>query len=92
MSDGSDSLRFLDPNTLREVRTLPVTAGGEPVPQLNELEWINGEIWANIWMDDRIARIRPDTGEVSAFVDLTGNPAAELSLPGDGCPERHRLG
>ena len=72
MSDGSDSLRFLDPRTLREVRTLPVTADGEPVQQLNELEWINGEIWANIWMEDRIARIRPDTGEVSAFVDLTG--------------------
>ena len=39
---------------------------------LNELEWINGEIWANIWTEDRIARIRPDTGEVTAFVDLTG--------------------
>ena len=72
MSDGSDSLRFWDPNTLRQVRTLKVTADGEPLPQLNELEWIEGEIWANIWMDDRIARIRPDTGEVTAFVDLTG--------------------
>lgn len=72
MSDGSDSLRFLDPNSLREVRTLEVTADGAPLPQLNELEWIDGEIWANIWMDNRIARIRPDTGEVIAFVDLTG--------------------
>jgi glutaminyl-peptide cyclotransferase len=72
MSDGSDSLRFLDPNTLREVRTLAVTADGAPLPQLNELEWIDGEIWANIWMDERIARIRPDTGEVTAFVDLAG--------------------
>lgn len=72
MSDGSDSLRFLDPNTLRPVRTLAVTAGGEPLMQLNELEWIEGEIWANLWMEDRIARIRPDTGEVTAFVDLTG--------------------
>ena len=72
MSDGSDSLRFLDPDTLREVRTLKVTADGEPLPRLNELEWIDGEIWANIWMDQRIARIRPDTGEVTAFVDLTG--------------------
>ena len=72
MSDGSDSLRFLDPDTFREVRTLTVTADGEPVPRLNELEWIDGEIWANIWMDQRIARIRPDTGEVAAFVDLTG--------------------
>ena len=72
MSDGSDSLRFWDPNTLRQVRTLEVTADGEPLPQLNELEWIEGEIWANLWMQDRIARIRPDTGEVTAFVDLTG--------------------
>ena len=72
MSDGSDSLRFWDPNTLRQIRTLEVTADGEPLPQLNELEWIEGEIWANIWMQDRIARIRPDTGEVTAFVDLTG--------------------
>ncbi len=71
MSDGSDELRFLDPSTLRQVRTLKVTAEGEPLPQLNELEWIEGEIWANIWTEDRIARIRPDTGEVTAFVDLT---------------------
>ena len=72
MSNGSDELRFLDPNTLRQVRTLRVTADGEPLPQLNELEWIEGEIWANLWTHDRIARINPDTGEVTAFVDLTG--------------------
>ncbi len=72
MSNGSDELRFLDPDTLRQVRTLRVTADGEPLPQLNELEWIEGEVWANIWTQDRIARIRPDTGEVTAFVDLTG--------------------
>ena len=54
MSDGSDSLRFLDPDTMREVRTLQVTADGEPLPQLNELEWIDGEIWANIWTEDRL--------------------------------------
>lgn len=72
MSDGSDSLRFLDPNTLRQMRKLNVTVQGERLPQLNELEWIDGEIWANIWTQDRIARIDPDTGEVTAFVDLTG--------------------
>ena len=72
MSDGTDSLRFLDPNTLRQMRLLKVTAGGERLPQLNELEWIDGEIWANIWTQDRIARIHPDTGDVIAFVDLTG--------------------
>lgn len=72
MSDGTDELRFLDPDTLRQVRTLRVTADGAALPQLNELEWIEGEIWANLWTQDRIARIRPDTGEVTAFVDLTG--------------------
>lgn len=80
MSDGSDSLRFLDPETLREVRRLPVLADGAPVRNLNELEWIEGEIWANLWTEDRIARIRPDTGEVTAFVDLSGilPPASRL--------------
>ena len=72
MSNGTDELRFLDPDTLRQVRTLEVTADGEALPLLNELEWIEGEIWANIWTEDRIARIRPDTGEVTAFVDLAG--------------------
>lgn len=83
MSDGSDSLRFLDPNTLRQVRLLNVTAAGERLPQLNELEWIDGEIWANIWTENRIARIRPDTGEVTGFVDLTGilSPAFRFRYP-----------
>lgn len=72
MSDGSDTLRFLDPDTLRETRRLPVRADGAPLDRLNELEWIEGEIWANLWTEDRLARIRPDTGEVTAFVDLEG--------------------
>ncbi len=72
MSDGSDTLRFWDPDTFREVRRLRVAADGAPVFSLNELEWIEGEIWANLWTEDRIARIRPDTGEVTAFVDLDG--------------------
>lgn len=72
MSDGSDTLRFLDPDTLRETRRLRVRADGAPLDRLNELEWIKGEIWANIWTEDRLARIRPDTGEVTAFVDLEG--------------------
>lgn len=83
MSDGSDSLRFLDPDTLRQVRLLNVTAAGERLPQLNELEWIDGEIWANIWTENRIARIRPDTGQVTGFVDLTGilSPAFRFRYP-----------
>ena len=71
MSDGSDTLTFLDPKTLKAVRTLRVTDAGTPVANLNELEWIEGEIWANVWMTDRIARISPSTGEVNAWLDLS---------------------
>lgn len=81
MSDGSDTLRFLDPETLRETRRLPVRANGVPVFNLNELEWIAGEIWANLWTEDRIARIHPGTGEVLAFLDLSGLLAEELRHP-----------
>jgi len=72
MSDGTSELRFLDPQTLREVRRLRVTANGEPVNQLNELEWVDGEIFSNIWQTDRIARIDPKTGHVVGWIDLTG--------------------
>ncbi|MDP3716667.1 MAG: glutaminyl-peptide cyclotransferase [Acidobacteriota bacterium] len=70
MSNGSDTLTFLDPKTQAPVRTLRVRDAGRPVSQLNELEWIEGEIWANVWMTDRIARISPVTGDVKAWVDL----------------------
>jgi glutamine cyclotransferase len=72
MSDGSDRLRLLDPATLQEVRRIPVTAGGTPVSNLNELEWVKGEIFANIWQTDNIARIDPATGRVSGWIDLRG--------------------
>ena len=72
MSDGTAELRFLDPQTLREVRRLRVTANGKPVTQLNELEWVNGEVYANIWQTDRIARIDPKTGHVVGWIDLAG--------------------
>jgi glutamine cyclotransferase len=71
LSDGSDQLFFLDPKTYRVTRTLRVTDAGRPISQLNELEWIEGEIWANVWQSDRIARIDPKTGAVNAWVDLT---------------------
>jgi glutamine cyclotransferase len=71
LSDGSDTLFFLDPNTYAVIRTVRVTDAGRPVPALNELEWIEGEIWANVWQTDRIARISPKTGVVNAWVDLT---------------------
>jgi glutamine cyclotransferase len=72
MSDGSPQLRFLDPETLAEQSRLTVTDGGRAVTDLNELEWIKGEIYANIWKSDRIARINPANGHVVGWIDLTG--------------------
>jgi len=72
MSDGSDRLRVLDPATFAEKRRIAVTAGGTPLPNLNELEYVKGEIFANIWRTDYVARIAPDTGKVSAYIDLRG--------------------
>ncbi len=79
LSDGSPVLRFLDPATFLERRRLRVTAGGKPVRLLNELEWVDGEIYANVWKTNRIARIDPATGRVKAWIDLT-----ELDLLGGG--------
>jgi glutaminyl-peptide cyclotransferase len=72
MSDGTADIRFLDPATQREVHRIHVTAQGKPVDQLNELEWVDGEIYANIWQTDRIARIDPKTGHVVGWIDLAG--------------------
>jgi glutamine cyclotransferase len=72
LSDGSATLHFLNPETLAEVRSLRVTDRGRPVEQLNELEYIHGEIYANVWMTDRIARISPESGKVLDWIDLTG--------------------
>ncbi|WP_157190270.1 glutaminyl-peptide cyclotransferase [Novosphingobium sp. Rr 2-17] len=71
-SDGSATLRLRDPATMRQTGSLPVRADGQPVIYLNELEWIDGEIWANVWTTSRIARIDPATGNVKAWVDLAG--------------------
>lgn len=72
MSDGTPVLRFLDPVTFKVVRTLAVSDGGKPVKELNELEYIHGEIYANVWQTDRIARISPATGKVLGWIDLSG--------------------
>jgi glutaminyl-peptide cyclotransferase len=72
MSDGSPTLRFLDPATLRETGRLAVRAGGAPVDDLNELEFVKGEIFANIWQQHRVARISPKTGGVTGWIDLRG--------------------
>jgi glutamine cyclotransferase len=75
-SDGTSVLRFLDPVTLAETRRLEVTAGGQPVKNLNELEWVKGEILANIWLTNRIARIDPMTGKVRGWIDVGLLPEA----------------
>jgi glutaminyl-peptide cyclotransferase len=72
MSDGSASLRVLDPATFTERRRITVTDGGAPVARLNELEYVKGEIFANVWQTDRIARIAPATGKVVGWIDLDG--------------------
>jgi glutamine cyclotransferase len=70
MSDGSAELRFLDPATLAERRRLTVTVEGRPVERLNELEWVNGEIFANVWHTAFIVRIDPASGQVTGVIDL----------------------
>jgi glutaminyl-peptide cyclotransferase len=72
MSDGTATLRFLDPETLTERSRLTVLEGNRPVPHLNELEYVKGEIYANVWQTDRIARISPKTGRVTGWIDLRG--------------------
>jgi glutaminyl-peptide cyclotransferase len=77
-SDGTSTLRFRDPESFREVRRIVVKDAGQAVEQLNELEYIKGEIYANIWHSDRIARISPDDGHVIGWIDLSGLlPASE---------------
>lgn len=73
MSDGTSYLRFLDPKSFRETRRIHVTdKTGHSVQNLNELEYIHGEIYANIWETDKIARISPRTGRVLGWIDLSG--------------------
>jgi glutaminyl-peptide cyclotransferase len=72
MSDGTARLRFLDPDSLVVQRTLEVRAGARPIDRLNDLQYVDGEIFANVWQTDRIARINPETGELIAWIDLSG--------------------
>jgi len=72
MSDGTSTLYFLDPVTFRYVRNITVTSEGKPVQNINELEYVNGEIYANIWPTYKIAIISPETGQVTGWIDLTG--------------------
>ena len=72
MSDGTPDLRFLDPETLQETGRVTVTYDGKPVPHVNELEWIKGKVYANIWETNMIVIIDPLRGEITGVVDLTG--------------------
>jgi glutamine cyclotransferase len=72
MSDGSAEIRVLDADTLREKRRIKVRDGSTLVDQLNELEFVEGQIFANVWHSNRIARISPQTGAVVGWIDLTG--------------------
>jgi glutamine cyclotransferase len=69
---SSPEIRIWDPETLKETGVIRVTDDGRPVENLNELEWVKGEIFANIWQTNRIARIDPKTGKVVGWIDLTG--------------------
>lgn len=82
MSDGTPTLYFRDPETFAVLRTVDVTDGGVTVDDLNELEYIDGEVWANVWTTDRIVVIDPETGIVAANVDLTGLLPPEDRPPG----------
>ncbi len=82
MSDGSANLYFLDPETFERVGQISVTDDSSPVTKLNELEYIKGEIYANIWYEEKIAVINPQTGNVRAWIDLTGISASENTSEG----------
>jgi glutamine cyclotransferase len=83
MSDGTEWLRFLDPVTFAERRRTRVMAAGAPLRNLNELEYVKGEIFANVWTTDYIARISPDSGRVLGYIDLRGLLAGN-ERPSDG--------
>jgi len=72
LSDGTSRIRFFDPAGFRLVRAIDVTASGRPVERLNELEWIKGEIFANVWQTDEVVRIDPSNGVVRGIVDFSG--------------------
>jgi glutamine cyclotransferase len=78
LSDGSNRIRFLDPDSFKVTKTIAVLDGQIPVNELNELEYVHGEIYANIWHDEHIVTIDPQTGRVTGRIDLTG-----LLPPGD---------
>jgi len=72
MSDGTSNLTFLDPVTFQKVGQISVHDGNTPVTNINELEYVNGDIYANIWLQQKIVIINPQTGQVKGWIDLSG--------------------
>jgi glutamine cyclotransferase len=84
LSDGTDTIHFLNPQTFSQVRSIRVRDHGAPVKQLNELEYFHGEIYANVWMTNKIARISPATGKVLGWIDLSDLlPGIFVRRPGE---------
>jgi glutaminyl-peptide cyclotransferase len=81
MSDGSDRLFFLDPESFQVVNSVSVSWEGNPVYQLNELEYVRGEVYANVWQTDDIIRIDPQTGKVTGWIDMGGILPLESRTP-----------
>jgi len=98
MSDGSASIRVLDRESLKELRRVPVTADGKPIDSLNELEIVDGELYANVWGTDVIARIDPASGKVTGWIDLSnllpaaqrGTSSVDAVLNGIAYDHQHR--
>ena len=94
VSDGGDILEFVDPKSFKTVRRIRVVDGRRRIDNLNELEYINGEIWANVWHSDHIARIDPETGTVKSWINLTGlyprRPHREAVLNGIAWDEQSK--
>lgn len=72
LSDGTNRIRFIDPQTFKTVRAISINDNGQPLMELNELEYIKGEIYANVWKTDRIVRIDPQSGRILGWIDLAG--------------------
>jgi len=91
MSDGSSEIRVLGATKLNEKRRFTVREAGKQIDQLNELEYVEGEIFANVWQTDRIARISPQTGKIIGWMDLTGLRSPMYRRDGGAVLNAHRL-
>lgn len=83
LSDGTSTLRFLEPTRFQERRRLKVTDSTAPIANLNELEWVRGEIWANVWGTEYLARISPKDGRILGWINLSGLLPAGTKLSGE---------